>query len=106
MEDGGDEVAPGGVRGADDGDLRDAGEVGERQLDLSRVDLGAAADDDVIGASDEVEVIVEVDPAHILGAEPAIAGEGAAGGVWVAPVASHDVGREDADAADAVGVGA
>src|ERR1044072_4366650 len=61
----------------------------ENLLDLTRVDVVAAADDQVLLAVDDVEVAVLVDAGHVAGVEPAAAHRllGRAGG---RPVALHD----------------
>ena len=48
------------VRHADDADLGDAGMLGEHLLDLGRIDVEPADDDEVLGPVDEVEVAVVV----------------------------------------------
>ncbi len=56
----------------DDRGLADAGRAGERRLDLDRVDVLAAAVDHVLGAVDDVEQPVVVDPREVAGVKPAV----------------------------------
>ena len=63
-----------GVRHADDRALGDAGQVVEDALDLGRVDVVAAADDQVLAAADDGDVAAVVDLADVAGAKPAVGG--------------------------------
>ena len=54
--DGGDALAEIGMRHADDGALDDAGDRVDLALDLLRIDVVAAGDDEVLAAADDVDV--------------------------------------------------
>ena len=60
------------VLDADHGDLGDGLVLVERLLDLARVDVVAAADDQVLLAVDDEEVAVLVLLGHVAGEEPAV----------------------------------
>src|SRR6185437_6527703 len=83
----------------------DHGHLGHRRvlvqdfLDLARVDVVAAPDDQVLFAVDDVEVAVFVDPGQVPAAEPAV-GDRLGGGLGLAQVALHHVGALDDDLAD------
>ena len=55
------------VGDADDGGFGDVGVLVERGLDLGRVDVLAAPDDDVLQAVDDVEVALVVEAAEVAG---------------------------------------
>src|SRR4029434_5846246 len=84
---GGPDLLP--VRRVGDGDH---GRLGHRRvlvqhfLDLPRVDVVAAPDDQVLFAVDDVEVAVLVLAGQVAGPEPAV-GDGLAGGRPAAPIA-------------------
>ena len=69
------------VRHADDGRLLDRRVLVEHLLDLARVDVVAAADDQVLLAVDDEEVAVLVHLGHVAGAEPAVVGDRLLGGL-------------------------
>ena len=82
-------LAPFGIGPANHRHLADL-RMGQQHLfDLARVDVGAAADDQVLGAVEQRQVAVVVQPANVAGGQPA-ATDGAGRGLGVAPVASHD----------------
>src|SRR3954470_886224 len=71
-----DLLAPALRRHAGDRDLRDGRVVLERRLDLARVDVQAAADDELLPAAGDLEApVLVVEPAEVAGAKPAVAGE-------------------------------
>jgi hypothetical protein len=57
---------------ADDGGLGDGGVLVQHLLDLARVDVVAAADDEVLLAVDDEQVAVLVGVAEVAGVEPAV----------------------------------
>src|SRR3954452_9012235 len=64
--DGGDDaLAPGVIGYAEHGDVVDADQFAEHVLDLDRIDVDAAGDDEVFASAVEVEVAVVVDPAEV-----------------------------------------
>ena len=64
--------------------------VAHRELfDPRRVDIVAAADDDLLLAPGEAEISVLVDPAHVAGHEPAVVVETRFGGELVVEIAEH-----------------
>ena len=71
----------------------------EDLLDLARVDVVAAADDQLLLAVDDEEVAVLVDLAHVAAVEPAV-DDGLLGRLLAVPVALHDVVALDDDLAD------
>ena len=71
----------------------------EHLLDLARVDVVAAADDQVLLAVDDVEVAVLVGAGHVAAVEPAAAHR-LRGRLGLLPVALHDVVAADQDLAD------
>src|SRR5580700_12089765 len=95
---GADLLAQGGVRQADHGGLRDRGMLVEHLLDLSRVDVVAAADDQVLFPVHDVEVAVGVDAGQVAAVEPAVA-DRLGGGLGAVPVALHHVRPADDDLA-------
>ena len=62
-------LAPAGVGGAEDGDVHDTGDLAQRVLDLERVDVDPAGDDQVGTPSLEVEVAVGVDASDVAHGE-------------------------------------
>ena len=63
--------------------------MGEQHLlDLARIDVGAAGDDEVLGAVLEVQIAVGVEGADVAGVQPAAA-QGRGRGLVVAPIAGH-----------------
>src|SRR5580692_9069332 len=95
---GADLLAQGGVRQPDHGGLGDRGMLVEHLLDLPRVDVVAAPDDQVLLAVHDVEVAVLVDPGQVTGVEPAVA-DRLSGGLGAIPVALHHVRPADDDLA-------
>ena len=65
-------LAEHGVRGADDGDLLDRVVLHQDVLDVGGVHVVAAADDHVLGASDDVEVAVGIELAKVTRDQPAV----------------------------------
>ena len=57
-------------------------------LDFARIDVGAAADDDVLGSILEREVAVGIERAEIAGMQPAVAQRGG-GRLRILPIARH-----------------
>src|ERR1700677_5382595 len=96
---GGDLLAQGRVRQPDDGGLGDRRVLVEDLLDLARVHVVAAADDQVLLPVDDVEVAAGVDPGQVAGVEPAVA-DRLGGGLRALPVALHHVRPADDDLAD------
>src|SRR6266496_6026430 len=78
------------MRHPDDRRLGDGRVLVEDLLDLPRVDVVAAADDQVLLAVDDEEVTLLVDPAHIAGVDPA-GPDGVLGRLGPVPVALHAV---------------
>ena len=73
-DDAGDDfLAPVRVRAADDRNLEHAGMAQQHFLDLARIDVAAAADDQVLGAVLQGEKTLVVEGAHIAGVQPAAA---------------------------------
>ena len=62
-----------GVGPADDAGQRDRGVLDQRVLDVARVDVEAAADDQVLLAVDDVQVAVRVPVADVPGVQPSVA---------------------------------
>src|SRR5581483_10869408 len=85
----------------------DYGRLGDRRvgiehlLDLARIDVEAAPDDQLLLPVDDEEEAVLVDVAHVAGVEPA-ALERLGGGGRLLEIALHDVVAADHDLADAV----
>src|SRR3954447_8060206 len=95
-----DLLAPALGRHARDRDLRDGGMVLERRLDLARVDVEPAADDELLRAPGDLEAaVVGVDPAEVAGPEPAVAGQRVGRRVGPVPVAVEDLRPADEDLA-------
>src|SRR6202042_2165591 len=87
---GSDLLAQGRVRQADHGGLGDPGMLVEHFLDLPRVDVVAAADDQVFFPVHDVEIAVLVGPGQVTAVEPAVA-DRPGGGPGAVPVALHHV---------------
>src|SRR5207247_11011058 len=68
-----DHLAPFAVRASDHRDFAHAGVPEQHLLDFARIDVGAAADDDVLGSILEREVAVGIERAEIAGMQPAVA---------------------------------
>ena len=87
---------------ADDRAVGDRGVLEEGGLDLDGVDVLAAADDDVLGAVDDVDEAVVVDAGDVAGVEPAVRED--VGGLFGAvPVAADDLRPLDPQLAGDVG---
>ena len=71
-------------------------------LDLARIDVHAAADDQVLGAVLQREVAVRVEAADVAGVQPAAA-QRLGGGLGLVPVAGHHHVAPDQDLADLAG---
>src|SRR5262249_6385683 len=98
----GDLLAQHRVRDADHGGLGDGRVLVQDLLDLPRVDVVAAPDDQVFApVDDEVEAVV-VDPGQVTAAEPAVR-DRLGGGPGLPPVPLHDVVAADHDPADLAG---
>src|SRR4051812_47988384 len=69
------DLTPACVRNADYGGLGDLGHLGERRLDLGRIDVLAARYVHVLAAIDDVEIAILVDESRVPGLEP-FAGKG------------------------------
>src|SRR5690348_3421824 len=89
-----------GVRRPDHGDLSHRRMPRQRLFHLTRVDVVAAADDQLAGAAGDGEVAVVADRAEIAGLEPAVRAEYFGGGVGAVPVAGEDVRPAHLDLAD------
>ena len=77
---------------------RDRRVVLERGLDLARVDVQPAADDQLLAAAGDLEApVVGVEPAEVAGAEPAVGGERLRRGLGALPVAREDLRAADED---------
>ena len=63
----------------------------ENELDLARVDVEAAGDDQLFDPPADRKRAVPADLAHVTGAEESIGCEGLVGGLWVAPVAGENL---------------
>src|SRR5215469_1136480 len=83
----------------DHGDLRDGRMLVQDFLDLTRVHVVTAPDDEVLLAVDNVVVAVLVYPRHVSSAEPAVF-DRLRGGIGLPPVALHHVVAADGDLAD------
>ena len=92
-DDGGaDALAPLVVGEAEDGHLDDAGRLGQDRLDLGRVDVDAAGDDEIVAAAVEEEIAVGVEATEVADGER-VAAPGPVGGRGVAPVAEAGEAR-------------
>ena len=67
-----DDLAVLGVGQADDGDLGDGRVVVEELLDLGRVDVLAAPDDQLLAPADDPVVAVVAAAGQVAGVEPAV----------------------------------
>src|SRR5262245_14899260 len=83
-----DDLAPFAVGSSDDGDLAHPRVPEQHLLDLARIDVGAAGDDDVLGAVLERQIAVGVEGAEVAGVQPAIA-QGVGGSRRILPIAGH-----------------
>src|SRR5690606_3541290 len=96
---GGDLLAPVRVGDAEDDRLRDAGVAGDRGLDLARIDVLPAADDEVLEAAGDGDVAALVHDADVAGVQPAVGVDGLRGRVGQVVVAEHDLVAAGADLA-------
>ena len=88
------------VRHADHRAFGHAGQLVDIALDLGRIDVVAAADDQVLAAPDDGDVAVRVDFADVAGLEIAVGGELFGRFLGHAPVALEDIRPLDLDVAD------
>src|SRR5207248_5615456 len=86
----GDLLTPLLARHARDRDLLHGWMRFENELDLARVDVEAAGDDQLFDPPADRKRAVPADLAHVTGAEESIGCEGLVGGLWVAPVAGEN----------------
>src|SRR5690242_14411154 len=84
---------------ADDGDLGDVRVLDEPDLDLGRVDVLTASDDEVLAPALEIDELVD-DVAVVAGAVPPFVVQHRARGFGVLPVAEEERGHAYADLAD------
>src|SRR5207248_2114521 len=78
--------------------------VAHRQiLDLRRMDVVAAADDQILLAADDLEIAVRIEPAEIARHEPSRAVERVLGRLLVVEIAEGQTGAAAADLADLAG---
>ena len=87
-----------GIGHADDRRLEHGRVFVERFLEDPRIDVVAAAEDDVLDAVDQEQVAVLVQVADVPGAQGAVAEDGLGVG-RAAPIAGHHLGAADADLA-------
>src|SRR4029453_15910993 len=100
---GADLLAELGMGDPDDRALAHRRVLVEHLLELPRVDVVAAANDQLLLAVDDEEVAVLVDAPDVAGPKPAIGGQDLSGGLRSAPVARHHVVAADGDLADLAG---
>ncbi len=96
---GSDAAAPLRVGNADDGGFRDGGMRFQHHLDLARIDVEAAADDDVVAAIDERQVPASVEAPEVAGVQPAV-DQRRRGRGRVAPILPHQLRPVDGDRPD------
>ncbi len=80
-------------------DLGDAGVREQHVLDLARVHVEAARDDELLGSPDDAEVAVVIELADVAAAEPSVGVERVAGRVVPVPVAGEHVRSAEQDLA-------
>src|SRR5215469_12930284 len=68
-------------------------------FDLGRIDIEARADDQLLGAADDVKNVV-FEPREIAGIEPAISVDHRCGRLGVPVIAAHDIGTANLQFAD------
>ena len=85
---GDDDLAPVGIGYADRRDLAHVRMRQQRFLDFARIDIGAAGDDDVLGAVRQRQEAVFIEPADIAGAQPAVL-QRLGIGLGIVPIAEH-----------------
>jgi hypothetical protein len=98
--DSGDAFAEIGMGKTDDRTFRDSGQRVDLALDLLRIDVVAAGNDQVLAAPDYVDVAIGIDKAEIAGDEEAVGAEFRLGFLRHAPVAGKDVRPLHLDHAD------
>ena len=103
LDDGGGDLAKTGIGQADHGHVLDLVVGAQEVLDLHRVDVLAARDDDVLFAVHQVDEAVLVLAGHIAGVEPAVV-EHLICGLGVLVVALHDAGAVDGQLAHVAGL--
>src|SRR3954447_2066868 len=86
---GDDDLAPFGVRPADDRSFAHAAVLEQHLLDLTRIDVRAARDDHVLGPIFQRDVTVRIEHADIARVQPAAA-QRLRGRIGIFPVARHD----------------
>ena len=84
------------VRAAEDAHRRHSFVLEQRILDVTREDVEAAADDQILLPVDDGEVAVVVEPAHVAGVQPAVA-DRLGRELGRVPVARHDQVGANAD---------
>lgn len=87
------------MREADDRSLGHRRMLVEHFLDLAGIHVVTAADDQVFGPVDDVEIAVLVDAADVPGGQPTIGCDGGPGRLREVPVALHHVVALDLDLA-------
>src|SRR5262249_35092612 len=85
------------MRQADHRAFNDAGQGVDRGFDLAWIDVEAAADNEVLGAPDDVEIAVRIDPAEIAGDKISIVAEFLRGFFGALPIARKDIRPFDLD---------
>ena len=88
------------MRHADHRALKDTGQVVQRIFNFCRVDIQAAADDEVFAAPHDTHIALRIAAAHVAGDEVAIRGELLRGFLGHAPIACKHIGPLDLNAAD------
>ena len=88
------------MRNADQRTFGHTGQIVDVALDLGRIHVVAATDDQVLAASDDGHIAIRVDAADVAGLEEAVGGEFLAGLLRHVPVALEHVGPAHLDAAD------
>src|ERR687898_2217256 len=102
-DEGGDVLTEHVVRYGDDRGLTHRRVFEDHALDVGRVHVVPAADDEVLLASDEVEEPVVVEVAEVAAAQPAVTRPGARGGVGVLVVLALTTGQARQELAHLVG---
>ena len=87
------------MRQADDGDILDGVVTAQEVLDLYRIEVLAAGDDDVLLAVHQIDETVRILHRHVAGKQPAVA-EHLAGRLLVLVVTGHHTGTLDGELAD------
>lgn len=84
------------VPSADDSGVGDVGTGQQYPLDLGRIDVLPAPDDEFLDPAGDVEMAVRAEPAQVPGAVPTV-GERLRGGVRTVVIARHQPGAADPD---------